>query len=121
MNRVTITLTIDLPDGVVPNVGYSTAPPTHRSPELERYDAAKAIEEPPHVAQTFAPFTPVATAEFWPAGDCPVHKKPFQDGKYGPFCSGKGGDGPVNAKGYCDLKPGMVYKGRNVPLLPVHA
>jgi hypothetical protein len=40
MNRVTITLTIDLPDGVVPDVAYATLEPA---------------QEPPHVAEEFAP------------------------------------------------------------------
>lgn len=72
---------------------------------------------------TFPPFTPAQTAplEFWPVGDCPIHHKPFQDGNYGPFCSGKGGNGPLNKKGYCDLKPGAIYAGKGIPLLPVAA
>jgi hypothetical protein len=39
--------------------------------------------------------------------ECPAHRQPFQDGRYGPYCSAKGEpDGNwFNDKGYCRVTP----------------
>jgi hypothetical protein len=39
--------------------------------------------------------------------ECPAHRQPFQDGRYGPYCSAKGEpDGNwYNDKGYCRVTP----------------
>lgn len=101
-------------------VGKAPAPtptPAHRTIEVQ---APGMQEEPRHVAETFQPFAPSgAITEFWPVGECPVHHRPFKDGQFGPFCSAQGGNGPLNKKGYCDLKPGAIYGGKGIPLLPV--
>ena len=104
MNRVTITIHVDLPDGAVPDVAYGEVVPV-----VEQ--ALRAFEAAPHPAESFPPF---AAGQSWPPGECPVHLKPFKDGAYGPFCSGRGGNGPVNAKNYCDLKPGMLFQGKAI-------
>lgn len=69
--------------------------------------------EPPHIAapQEFKPFA--TPNEFWPAGDCPKHKRPWKQGNYGPYCTSKDESGP---KGYCVLKPGDIWNGKNIPV-----
>jgi hypothetical protein len=39
--------------------------------------------------------------------ECPAHRQPFQEGRYGPYCSAKGEpDGNwFNDKGYCRVTP----------------
>ena len=43
--------------------------------------------------------------------ECPAHRKPFQDGRFGPFCSGQEPEGAehdgnwYNDKGYCRVTP----------------
>lgn len=73
-------------------------------------------QEPPHVAETFKPFTPAA--ESWPVGQCPKHLRPWKQGNFGPYCTAKDETGP---KGYCILKPGDIWNAKNIPLMPVSA
>ena len=63
-------------------------------------------------AETFKPFPPAA--ESWPAGQCPKHLRPWKDGKFGPYCSARDEAQP---KGYCVLKPGDIWNGKNIPLV----
>lgn len=60
----------------------------------------------------FKPFSPAA--ESWPVGDCPKHKKPWKAGQFGPYCTARDDTGP---KGYCVLKPGDIWNGKNIPLV----
>lgn len=88
-NRVVIT--IDLPDGVVPDVQYQT-----------RQSAPAPAAVPP----------PAAGATSW---SCPEHgSERVKQGRYGPFCTVKGGNN-VNAKGYCDHKPGALTQAGPPP------
>jgi hypothetical protein len=57
VNRVTITLTIDLPDGVVPDVGYATVEPVFTAKaEPPDFRTTGTAEEPPDL---FPPMTPL--------------------------------------------------------------
>lgn len=38
--------------------------------------------------------------------ECPAHRQPFKDGKFGPYCSGQSDDPDwSNDKGYCRVTP----------------
>ena len=51
---------------------------------------------------------PVAQAAGDP-GVCPVHLKPWRDGKYGPYCTSKAQPGQAaNDRGYCKLTPAVA-------------
>lgn len=95
MNRVTITLHIDLPDGVVPSVDYGAATATQTP-----------VTAPTPIST--APSAPVQIVD-GPAGECPKHLRPWKDGKFGRFCSAKDESGP---KGYCPLVPGDIWNGK---------
>lgn len=42
-------------------------------------------------------------------GVCPVHLKPWRDGKYGPYCTSKAQPGQAaNDRGYCPLTPAKL-------------
>jgi len=88
-NRVVIT--IELPDGVVPDVQYSTQP------------APAVTVAPPSVAASgpeseFSPFPSQASSPPF----CKVHNKPMKAGRNGGwFCPTKVGDGP---KDWCQEK-----------------
>lgn len=58
----------------------------------------------PHVtpAPPYAPFPPVAPVA---PVMCPYHHKELKPGRFGLFCSGQGGNGPLNARGYCNWTP----------------
>lgn len=86
MKTVTITLTI--PDGVAVDVQQQQA------------------------AGTSSPAA-AAASESWPAGLCPKHQKPWTEGKYGPYCTAKDEQG--NERGYCSLKPGIHWNGKQIP------
>lgn len=113
-NRITIT--IEVPDGVVPDVQYVAAAP-RISDQEERFLSGGAGEQPPHPQSApQAPQTPAAPAqvysgEWWPAGDCPKHHRPWKSGNYGLFCSAKD---PDTQKGYCELKPGDIWNGKRL-------
>lgn len=112
-NRVTITLTIDLPDGVVPDVDYGPEPADLR--QIADQVFAQEIKAPAPKLETEArvgPYPPAAPVEFWPAGKCPIHQLAWKSNARGAYCSGRGGPGPLNDKGYCDLKPGMLWQDK---------
>lgn len=75
--------------------------------ELQRQQYANDAKDNP-----FKPFSPAA--ESWPVGDCPKHKKPWKAGQFGPYCTARDDTGP---KGYCVLKPGDIWNGKNIPLV----
>jgi hypothetical protein len=87
-------------------------PVVEQAVQLLTKPVAAVPDEPPHVAETFAPFA--TPSEFWAVGQCPKHLRPWKDGKFGPFCSAKDESGP---KGYCTLRPGDIWNGKNIPLL----
>lgn len=38
--------------------------------------------------------------------NCPAHRQPFKEGKFGPYCPGKGIDPAwTNSRGYCTVTP----------------
>jgi hypothetical protein len=39
---------------------------------------------------------------------CPFHGRELRNGRYGPYCTGQGGNGPLNDKGYCKWKPAQA-------------
>ena len=84
-NRVVIT--IELPDGVVPDVEFSSAPPVVM-------DAEQGVPHP----SDFPPFPQGASNP----PNCRVHNKPMKPGRNGGwFCPTKVGDGP---KDWCQEK-----------------
>lgn len=85
MSRITITLTIDVPDG-----------------------ATVAVNQPPD-EQGYATLPPVTNGGTVAASPdapiCGIHHKPMRMGRYGPFCTQKAEAGqPMDAKGYCAWK-----------------
>lgn len=82
MNRVTITLHIDLPDGVIPVVDYGT--PTMLDevplPEAPRYDADERLPATPfmNAALSNVPGCPQhGLMTRWPAGISKKTQKPY--------------------------------------------
>lgn len=77
-----------------------------------------AADSPPVAAGQFdsAEFEEVPFAEYAePAGDqgseaiCPAHHKPYIEGRFGPYCPGKGIDPAwTNKRGYCTVNPKNV-------------
>jgi hypothetical protein len=121
MSRITLTIHIDMPDGVTPDVEYSEkagaeAPRTAPAPA----QAAEPTQLPPWPPEerSEAPQQPTVGPMAWPPGDCPKHKRPWKDGKYGPFCSAKD---ESTSKGFCEIKPGVTWNGKKVPAVTVAA
>lgn len=91
MNRIIVTISIDVPDGATVNVSQGAAGAPSPTPAAALSDP---YEELPPVVQ--APPQPV----------CPFHHKPLRNGKFGPFCPSQASDGsPANEKGYCNWRP----------------
>ena len=91
MNRITITISIDVPEGASVSMG-NTASIAQTGDELASL---------PVVAQTNGG-TVAATPD---APLCGIHHKPMRIGRYGPFCTQKAEAGqPADAKGYCAWK-----------------
>lgn len=67
MNRVTITVHIDLPDGALPDVGYSEGIPAAVAEVLQTFD--EPLPE--------APFTPRVLDSMSTSPVCPDHHKPM--------------------------------------------
>ena len=59
------------------------------------------------VRQPRAPLPPRPQQQESAFTECPAHRQPFKEGRYGPFCSGQGEpDGNwFNDKGYCRVTP----------------
>jgi hypothetical protein len=53
--------------------------------------------------------------ETWAPGECPRHHREWNDKGRGKFCPVKDNSGPVNANGFCTLKPGVVWNGKRIP------
>jgi hypothetical protein len=75
--------------------------------------AAPAFEESPFLPDEFPqPSLADESVEFAEQGSeamCPAHHKPFIDGKFGPYCPGKGIDPAwTNKRGYCTVNPKNV-------------
>ena len=83
MSRITITLTIDVPDG-----------------------ATVAVNKDEQGYATLAPVNGGGTVAATPdAPICGIHHKPMRIGRYGPFCTQQAGPGEAaDAKGYCAWK-----------------
>ena len=86
MSRITITISIDVPEGASVSVGNT-------ADQTEGY-------------ATLAPVTNGGTVAASPdAPICGIHHKPMRMGRYGPFCTQKAEAGqPMDAKGYCAWK-----------------
>lgn len=88
MNRITITISIDVPEGASVSMGGD---PLH-------HDELASL---PVVAQTNG--SVVAANPDAPL--CGIHHKPMRSGRYGFFCTQKAEQGqPADAKGYCAWK-----------------
>jgi hypothetical protein len=94
MNRVTITLTIDLPEGVVPDVQYADTPPEPQDlfvPPPPEYDADAIV---PQLVAKQPPFCPVHGREmkYFPAG--PIKSGPRTGQQRAAFykCTAKDGE-----------------------------
>lgn len=94
MSTVTITISIELPEGASVSIGGATAAP-------QATQTAPAFVAPAS--------TPGAVHELWPAGECPKHHKPWKPGNFGAYCSARDEGTP---KGYCILKPGDLFQGK---------
>jgi hypothetical protein len=72
-------------------------------PSVARADVPAAGESAPAPAARLPQRKPQESA----FTECPAHRQPFQDGRYGPYCSAKGEpDGNwFNDKGYCRVTP----------------
>lgn len=81
MSRITITLTIDVPDG-----------------------ATVAVNQGDNLA-TLPPVANATVAATPDAPICGVHHKPMRIGRYGPYCTQQAGPGEAaDAKGYCSWR-----------------
>jgi hypothetical protein len=72
-------------------------------PSVARADVPAAGDVPPAPAARLPQRKPPESA----FTECPAHRQPFQDGRYGPYCSAKGEpDGNwINDRGYCKVTP----------------
>jgi hypothetical protein len=72
-------------------------------PSVARADVPEAGDVPSAPAARLPQRKPQESA----FTECPAHRQPFQDGRYGPYCSAKGEpDGNwFNDKGYCRVTP----------------
>ena len=89
MSRITITISIDVPEGSSVSVGNTAS-----------------IDQ----AEGYATLAPVTNGGGMVAASpdaplCGIHHKPMRIGRYGPFCTQKAEQGqPTDAKGYCAWK-----------------
>jgi hypothetical protein len=54
------------------------------------------------------PAAPVLHAQPAAPVRCPYHDRELKPGRRGLYCSGKGGNGPLNAEGWCEWTPGRA-------------
>ena len=75
--------------------------------EMRGVDQPAAGASAPPAPAPAAPLPPKRQAPESAFTECPAHRKPFEDGRYGPYCTGKGEpDGNwYNDKGYCRVTP----------------
>jgi hypothetical protein len=79
----------------------------------ERPASAGAAAPPVAAPATIPPSCDELPPEEWAdegsEAICPAHHKPFVDGKFGPYCPGKGIDPAwTNKRGYCTVNPKNV-------------
>lgn len=72
---------------------------------LEHHLGAQPVAPAPYVAPQPAYVAPNAPVAAVATVNCPYHHKELKPGRFGLFCSGQGGNGPLNARGYCNWTP----------------
>ena len=82
-------------DAAAPASTFSDGTPVDEPEQWEEFSPAPL----PKAAE---PATPQGSLE-----QCPKHRVPYADGRYGPYCKSTSDEGPdwANAKGYCRITP----------------
>lgn len=78
--------------------------------ELQALDSPSSEAAAPEAGERALPPAPAAPRRQAPDDsaftECPAHRIPFKDGRYGKFCSGQSDDPNwANDKGYCRVTP----------------